>query len=191
MGMLTAAVVGTHGVGKTSIVHEIGKKKPHWLVLEEAVRTVMPSLEYADAYQFVEKEGIAALEFLLLGRWGLLEYKHWYCQRASDNVLLLDSSPWENLAYYYLLRTPREKKHEKTLNQLAYRAASKIDVYLLVEQGVCEFTEDRLRTKNMQENHEQWLRKVMADAGIEPIILSEVSVDDRTEEVIGILEGNR
>lgn len=126
--MKRIALVGTHGVGKTTVFEELKKLHPEFCYFGESVRHQMPAFGYDSPYQIVDEIGIGALEVLNLNYWSVIDSGNSLLK--DDATVITDRSAIDNYAYFLALKTSEDEKHGDLVLRMAKHYASLIDLFI-------------------------------------------------------------
>jgi predicted ATPase len=184
---MNVALIGAHGTGKTTTLREIVRQRS-WRHLTEATRYVMPVLQYENPYDFVDKYGIGFYESITISYWCVLDPNHNTIMANINEVVLLDRSPIDNIAYYYLLRTPHEYLYEDVLLKLATHHLQYIDLFILFPVGVLDLVPDIMQPKKLQEEYDTVLREIVKNFRVDVYEVESATTNERAKEIINVIE---
>lgn len=180
---MNISLIGSHGVGKTSVFNELLMAMPQWRYLSESTRKLMPILGYEDPYVFVDTFGISFFESIIISHWSILDYKF-----IESPITIIDRCPLDNLAYYYLLRKEEEYKYEQLLTKLTLYYLKYIDVFILFPIGVFELLPDKMQRKETQVELDRLIKWLLKKNNIEYYNLQSTGVENRCEEIISLIK---
>lgn len=178
---MVLSITGSHGVGKTSTINYIKKSQSDWIYISEATRKIIPVLGYDNPYKLVDEYGIAFYESIFISQWACLEV---LSIDYKNKIVLLDRSPIDNLAYYYLHRENHEKIYEPILAKLAKYYLQFIDDYIYFPTGIFEFAPDIMQRTDTQLFLDKIILNLLKKFEIKYYTIKEISIDKRAEEVI-------
>lgn len=184
---MICSIIGSHGVGKTSTINKMKEIQPEWLYFSESSREIMPLLGYPKPYDFVDRFGIAFYESIIISQWSFLKNLHSFYD--SRQVLILDRSPLDNLAYYYLDRRKNEMKYEEVLNKLARYYLQFIDVFILFPIGVFELVPDQMQKKETQSDLHDIILSLIQTIPQPCYTIQTTTIDSRANELIEYIKG--
>jgi predicted ATPase len=179
------AISGTHGVGKTTLVDALSREYPDWKVRLEATRSLVPRLRYSSPYEIVRENGIAMYEAAMLAQWCVLSDASMHPNQSS--VEIVDRSPIDNLAYYFVHRTFDEMKHEKFLMRLTSAYAAYIDLYIHVPRLPFMVPLDELQLIETQADIENTILELYDSLSVRYLSLHSTSIADRVRETVNII----
>lgn len=181
---MIVAIIGSHGVGKTSTINKIKERCPKWLYISESTRELIPELGFHNPYEFVDKYGIAFYEAIIMSQWSCLKL----LQNNKQNHIILDRSPIDNLAYYYLHRTNDERIYENIILNLAQYYLHFIDELIYFPTGIFQLTPDPMQKIETQEDLNCIIVNLLKQFSKKYYIVSSTSIEDRTKEIINYIE---
>lgn len=184
MKRICFSICGSHGVGKTTVINKIKAAYPDYIYIDEATRFLMPELGFENPYDFVDKFGIAFYESIIMSQWAILPS----IVKIANGPIILDRSPIDNLAYYYMLRSDNEEKYEVVLKKLCEIYCKYIDMYLFIPTGIFDLVPDSMQIKETQYELESIIKKLFNYFQIEYRIITSKSVIDRFDEIKKIME---
>lgn len=173
------AICGSHGVGKTTIIEELKKHHPEYVYIDESTRIILPQLGFSNPYDFVEKYGISYYESIIISQWAIISLIY----DRIDCPIILDRSPIDNLAYYYMLRKDYENKYESVLIRLCEIYCKYIDTYLFVPTGVFDLKPDIMQVKETQKKLEGIIKILLHRFQIKYHIITQKTIYGRCKEV--------
>lgn len=183
------SIIGAHGTGKTSTINEIRKHRSEWNYYSEFTRRVIPILGEKSAFSFAEKYGISTYELMAISQWHFLKLANDPLFNLSSHITILDRSPIDNLAYYYLLRKKDfEADMEGLLKRLAFHFASEIDYFIMFPSGIFPFEPDSMQVLEWQKEFQIILQQLLAEFGKQPYIVESVDLISRKNEIIAFIE---
>lgn len=182
---MIVSLFGSHGVGKTSTITKIQEICHDWRFMSESTREVMPSLGYGNPYDFVDLYGIAFYEAIIISHWSSLKAMDEF--QKCDKILLLDRSPIDNLAYYFLHRKDHELIYEDVLVKLAKIYLEHIQEFIYFPSGVFDFVPDSMQRKDTQAELDRIIVKLLNDFSVSYYKVCKLSIDDRAKEIIGYI----
>src|SRR6266700_1842778 len=183
---MIVAISGTHGAGKTTLIEALLKQHPTWQGLAEITRSLMPAIGYDSPYGIVAENGIAMYEAAILGQWSTLP-SHISRQSAVTFVCLLDRSPVDNLAYYFVHRDPSEVVHEKFLTKLACAYLPFIDLHIHVPCLPFGVPLDAVQRIDTQVELENIIIKLYHRLNVRYQTLTSISLHDRCPDATLII----
>lgn len=133
----------THRAGKAIIFNKM--KHNGQFCIEEPTRELMTMHGWNNLYDFIENYGIAFYESIIMNQWAFLLQTAY---RSCEKNIYLDTSPIDNLEYYFLYRMEEEKQYEAIFYKLCKLYCSYIDRYILFKCGIFEFVPDSMRSVN-------------------------------------------
>lgn len=178
------SICGSHGVGKTTIINKFKAAYPEYMYIDEATRIVMPELGFKNPYNFVNQYGIAYYETVIMSQWSVLPL----ITEKVNGPIILDRSPIDNLAYYYMLRRDNEKKYEVILERLCRMYCKYIDVYLFIPTGIFDLVPDSMQVKETQQELECIIKELFGYFQLEYQVITSKSVLERFDEIEKIVE---
>lgn len=178
------SINGSHGVGKTTLINRFKEAYPEYTYIDEATRIVMPKLGFANPYDFVDEFGIAYYEGIIMSQWSVLPS----ILENANHPVILDRSPIDNLAYYYMLRKDDEQKYETILKKLCEMYCKYIDVHLFIPTGVFELVPDSMQVIETQCRLETIIKELFTNLNIKYHVITSKSVFDRFSEMEKIVE---
>jgi len=184
------AFIGSHGTGKTTTIKKIQSLRKDWIYLTESTRHIVPLLGFNNAYEIVEKYGIAFYEGIIMGQWCIIDHNYnSFYDLSDDDIMIIDRSPLDNLAYYYILREKFEHKHEFLLKKIADYYLTFIDYYIFFPIGIFDFEPDQMQKKSKQKEHNDSLLRLIKDYHINNIYcINEKTINCRALEAIEIVK---
>jgi predicted ATPase len=185
---MNIAFIGSHGTGKTTTLELISNRRPEWAVVREATRHIMPILGYQNPYNYVEDFGIAFYENLVIGQWCILDKKFNTLNADVEKTMLIDRSPIDNLAYYFLHRQKNELKYEEILTKLTKYYISFIDMFIYFPVSKFELYPDEMQKKETQKDYDSVLLNLLVDFKIAPYHVNELDVNLRADEIVKIID---
>lgn len=177
--MKIISICGTHGVGKTTLIEKMKEENPDYLYIQESTRVIMPNLGYDNPYDFVDEFGIAFYESIIMGTWSILTKTK---ELPYENVIL-DRSPIDNLAYYYLLRKTSEYCFEKPLERLCRYYCGFIDRFIMIPSGVFKLNPDAMQVVETQEELERIMLYIFKKLQLEYYLITKTDVVGRLNEI--------
>lgn len=179
------SICGSHGVGKTTVINLLKIRHPEFSFVSESTRLIMPELGFNNPYAFVDKFGIAFYESIIMGQWSVLT------QLRADffSTLIMDRSPIDNLAYYFLLRTEEEKAYESVMTNLCKFFCKYIDLYLFIPTGVFKLNPDAMQVVETQYELETIIKWLFYRFDIGYHIIMGESVEQRCAEIESCIFG--
>lgn len=181
---MIVAIIGSHGVGKTSTINRIKELCPKWLYVSESTREIMPKLGFYNPYEFVDKYGIAFYESIIMSQWSCLKL----LRNSNQNYIILDRSPIDNLAYYYLHRTNDEMIYENIMLKLTQYYLHFIDELVYFPTGVFKLIPDSMQKVETQEQLNRIIINLLKQFSKKYYIVSSTSIEDRAKEIINYVE---
>lgn len=185
---MIVSIIGSHGVGKTTTISCIKNKRSEWIYIYEATRVIIPRLGYNDPYKFVDDFGIAFYESIIISQWSILKH---IANIHSENVVLLDRSPIDNLAYYYLHRKGYEEKYEQILVRLAKYYLEFIEQFVYIPSGMFNFVPDKMQRADTQLELDRILLGLLQRFNIDYYTLDGIEIEDRANEIIRFIDTNK
>ena len=177
------SLCGTHGTGKTTILNKM--RHNGQVCVEEPTRILMPMLGWNNPYDFIKKYGIAFYESIIMNQWVFLLQTSY---RNFEKNIYVDTSPIDNLAYYFLYRTEEEKQYEEIFCKMCKLYCSYIDKYILFKCGMFEFVADSMRSVNKQAEHEKIIVNLMDKFELNYYVIKQKEVLSREKEIYLYLE---
>jgi predicted ATPase len=184
---MLVAISGTHGAGKTTTIKELKRRNPDWEVISEITRTLVPLLEYESPYDIVAENGIAIYESAILGQWYKIARGSNPDSSSIEKIRLVDRSPIDNLAYYFVHRREDEIIHEKFLTRLANAYLSNIDLHIHVPLLPFTVPLEDVQRIDTQADLQSIIVRLYSQFGIRYEKLSTTTIEDRCSEVIAII----
>ena len=184
MKRICFSICGSHGVGKTTIFNKIKAAYPNYRYIDEATRYLIPKLGFENPYDFVDKFGIVFYESIIMSQWAILPS----IVGKTDGPIILDRSPIDNLAYYYMLRSRSEEKYEEVLKKLCEIYCIYIDVFLFIPTGVFELIPDSMQIRETQYELECIIKRLFNYFQVDYRVITSKSVLDRFHEIEEIME---
>lgn len=154
------------------------------MYLDEATRVVMPQLGFNNPYDFVAEYGISYYESIIISQWSIVPILY----ETVNCPLILDRSPIDNLAYYYMLREENERKYESILVKLCQIYCKYIDSYLFIPSGVFDLKPDYMQVKETQQELERIIKSLLIRFNIEYQVITQKSIYERCCKIQEIVE---
>jgi len=104
---MLVSLVGSIGVGKTTIFNQIKKRYPQWQYFTEGVRHQTLDFGYKNPYKIVDEIGIGAFELMNINSWSVIDHKSNTALNLKNNIVT-DRSAVDNFAYYLLHKKIRQ-----------------------------------------------------------------------------------
>jgi predicted ATPase len=187
---MIVALSGTHGAGKTTTINELKRRNPDWEVASEITRTLMPLLKYESPYDIVVENGIAMYEATVLGQWCSL-VRNESDMDSNGKVRLVDRSPIDNLAYYFVHRREDEVVHEKFLTRLAGAYLSNIDLHIHVPLLPFAVSLEDVQRSDTQNELQSTIMQLYSRFKVSYEVLLSTALEDRCSEAISIIDRYR
>ena len=150
----------------------------------------MPLLKYESPYDIVVENGIAMYEATVLGQWCSL-VRNESDMDSNGKVRLVDRSPIDNLAYYFVHRREDEVVHEKFLTRLAGAYLSNIDLHIHVPLLPFFVSLEDVQRSDTQNELQSTIVQLYSRFEVSYEVLSRTALEDRCAEAISIIDRYR
>lgn len=184
-------LIGSHGVGKTTVHERLKTLRPDLTYFDENVRRLTTILGFASPWDIVDRHGIGVLAFASLTASSVADPAMNLCLDPSRHSIA--DRTIDPLAYFLTLRAkPLDFELEPLVRAAARHRAAHVDLFVYFPLGVIPLVGDAMRPADLelQRKIDIGIHKALIELGVprERVHrLQSTTVDGRAEEILGLL----